>query len=103
MNDTVNQVSLPVIIALVVMIFAAMTGRLVRSRIEGRRIPLLLKRDWLIFAALAVLAVGTVTSRLTGIRLGQELWWVLLTNTLAISALVVWAAIEFRVIGRGDA
>lgn len=95
-----NALTGPVIIILVVVLAAAMLLRVARHLRAGRRTPLLLKRDLLLFGTLAVLLLGGQFGRWTGVRLGEEILWVILTNSLAFLTLGVWLAIEVGVIGR---
>jgi len=99
--ELVNAWTGPIVVGLILALFAAMAGRVLRHVLKGRRVPLLLKRDVLLFAAFALLVLGSQYSRATGVRLAGELWWVLLTNALGIVALGVWLLIEIGVIGHG--
>lgn len=98
--NEINGITGPVIIVMVVVLAAAMILRAIRHMLSGRTTPLLLKRDLLLFTTLAVLVLGGQWSRWTGVRLGSEVWWVALTNALAVLTLGAWLAIEVGVVGR---
>lgn len=96
----VNAVSAPIILFLLAVLTVALTVRLVRHILSRRTAPLLLKRDWLLFATLALSITGTQIGRVLQVRLADEVWWVLVTNGLSLLTLGVWVGIELGVIGR---
>ena len=99
--EQVNALTGPIIVILIVSLFAAMAVRVIRHVVNRRPVPLLLKRDFLLFAAFALLVLGSQYARATGVRLSTELWWVVSTNALGIIALGTWLLIEVGVVGRG--
>lgn len=98
----INGWTAPLLILGVVLLTAAMVLRLLRHWRGGRRAPLLLIRDVALFVALVLAVGGGQYSRLTGVRLSDQVWWVVASNTIYTVAIGLWIAIELALIGRGD-
>lgn len=98
----INAWTGPVLILGVVLLTVAMVLRLVRHWRTGRRAPLLLIRDVALFAALLLAIGGGQYSRMTGARLGEQVWWVVLSNAVYGCAIGLWLVIELALVGRDD-
>lgn len=94
----IQALSFPVILVLIVALAATMTLRVVRHVRAGTRVPILLRRDVALFVTLVVMLGGGAYARSLGIRLADQVWWVALTNVLAILTLVYWLAVEWGLI-----
>lgn len=91
----IQALTFPVILVLVLLLVATMCWRVYRHLREGRRVPILLRRDVALFVALVVLVAGSAYTRATGVSLGQQVWWVAITNLIVIVTLVYWLAVEW--------
>lgn len=97
--DQLNAVFGPIIYVLLISLTAAMGFRVLRHLRSGRRTPLLLARDFLLFAYLLLTISVTQYARANGITgLSQEAWWVGATNVLSTALLALWVGIEFGLV-----
>jgi heme A synthase len=97
--DQLNAVFGPLIYLLLIVLTAAMGVRVVRHLLSGRRTPLLLARDFLLFLYLLLTISVAQYTRANGITgLSQDVAWVALTNVLATALLGLWVAIEMGIV-----
>jgi hypothetical protein len=80
----------------------SVSARALDLRRSGRRIPLLLFRDVIVFGLLAVPFSAILFVRAMGLgpQLTGDLTWTLVTSTPAITALIVFLLFEGFVVGR---
>lgn len=98
----INAWTGPILILGVVLLTVAMVLRLVRHWRTGRPAPLLLIRDVALFGALLLAIVGGQYSRMTGVRLSDQVWWVVLSNAVFACAIGLWLVIELALIGKEE-
>lgn len=91
-----------IVIVEVALIATALLIRTVHYLVTGGTdsVPLLQWRDFLTFVTFVVLIAGQQYARTSGVRLSDQLWWVLLTDGLEISVGTLWLAIEVGLVGR---
>lgn len=97
---TINSVIAPIVYVLLALLTVTMGIRIFRHVRSGRKTPLLLARDFALFVALVVLIGGAQFARFTGTTLSTQLWWVVLTDLLSVSVLLLWLVVEVGVVGR---
>lgn len=93
--DVVNAIYLVAFVALVLIIFVRLFLRLALYLLNRQAIPLLLKRDFLLFAVVFGNYGLIFTFRFLGIsNLQGNPYWVIPSGGSILVALVVWAYIE---------
>jgi hypothetical protein len=98
-TDLINAIFGPYILLGIFVLTAAMGVRVWRHIRSGRKTPLLLARDILLFAYFALVTVVAQIARAHNIHgLSKEVWWVLITSVLASAVLTVWLGIELGLI-----
>lgn len=99
---TLNAVAGPIVIVLIGLEWAALFLKTAWTiaRFGWRQVPILQWRDFLFWSTLTLLIVGSQYGRLTGTALGQQLWWVALTDLLSVAACAMFAAVEFGFIAK---
>lgn len=98
----VADIASPIEFALMAAIAALMGYRIVRHMRNRERVPLLLRRDFGLFALFVLVFVAPRVVRwLTGVTLGMEVWWVVFVNVAAIVVLGYWLAVEVGVVRNG--
>lgn len=106
MNDLipiVQGISALIIASLVAVLLVTMLYRVYRYIKAERTVPIILRRDLALFAILGLLLFGGIYVRATHDLLSDDLWWVVLTNGLAIFALAYWLGVEWGIIRpKGD-
>jgi hypothetical protein len=96
----VRTIALPIIVTLVIAIALRQLGRIVRHARFGEGRPEILTRDVLFFLGLSFLFIVPAAAGMLGIILATNPIWVILSSTIAISLLAVFAYYEYVVIGR---
>lgn len=98
----INAWTSPLLILGVIVLTAAMVLRLVRHWVSGRKAPILLVRDVSIYLALILAIGGGQYTRWTGVRLSDQVWWVLLTSLVYGAAVALWLFVELALVGRTE-
>jgi hypothetical protein len=98
--QAVRTIALPIILVLVVGIAAKQLDRVYRHWRYGDGSPQILIRDVVFFWGLAFLFTAGAVAGVFGIILGTVPAWVILSSTISIGLLLVFAYYEFVLIGR---
>lgn len=97
-NDIINTVSFLTFIGLSMAIFARISHRLLLFRDAHEKIPILLKRDFALFAGLAVFLFFILAFRLFASdqdTLRNSAFWLLFSNAVIQAPLAYWAYVEW--------